>query len=376
MPCGLVLLVSLLLVSLAGAQHTQPPYPPSDVIGGISVDWSSHIRAAVGSDNFMLTWADDGHQYGIWGDGGGFVGSNSKYRVSFGVGRIEGGPDAPRFFDVYGHPETAEFAAETIGKSWGLISVDGVLYAWVHPDKPGGWGDWMWHHKEARLHASRDHGASWQPTDWAFTLEQDLAGGNILQFGKDYEGARDGYVYTYMTHPHQPSGPMGHMQTPGEVYLLRAPKDRLLERGAYEFFSGMDGDAPIWRLDVTAKKPVFRDPNGASTTIGIAFNRGLGRYLLTTEHATRSKGSLGLFEAPQPWGPWRTVHYASPSGGNWFGHDAPAEKDVPPNTFFWCFPTKWMSAGGRDAVMVFTGGGRGKNNDSFNLVKVQLLPPH
>ena len=42
----------------------------------MNIDWSTHQRHAPGSDNFQLTWADDGHQYGIWGDGGGFAGTN------------------------------------------------------------------------------------------------------------------------------------------------------------------------------------------------------------------------------------------------------------------------------------------------------------
>jgi hypothetical protein len=53
-------------------------------------------------------------------------------------------------------------------------------------------------------------------------------------------------------------------------------------------------------------------------------------------------------------------------------NDGPHE--VAPNCFFWHFPTKWMDATGRDVNLNFTGGGRGKNNDSFNTVRVRLLP--
>ncbi len=51
-----------------------PPYPPSDHIADIQLDWLTHQRHAQGSDNFQLTWADDNHLYGAWGDGGGFGG--------------------------------------------------------------------------------------------------------------------------------------------------------------------------------------------------------------------------------------------------------------------------------------------------------------
>jgi hypothetical protein len=32
-------------------------------------------------------------------------------------------------------------------------------------------------------------------------------------------------------------------------------------------------------------------------------------------------------------------------------------------------PTKWQSADGRDFTLVFTGSGRGRDNDSFNLIR-------
>ena len=95
----------------------QLPYPASRVIGGIEIDWSTHQRHAVGSDNFQLTWADDDHQYGIWGDGGGFAGtSTNKFRVSFGVARIEGDHDNYRGYDRYGHKDAAEYEARIKGK--------------------------------------------------------------------------------------------------------------------------------------------------------------------------------------------------------------------------------------------------------------------
>ena len=42
---------------------TTAPYPPSPVIADIVWDWSSHRRRAAGSDNWPITWADDGDLY-------------------------------------------------------------------------------------------------------------------------------------------------------------------------------------------------------------------------------------------------------------------------------------------------------------------------
>lgn len=350
----------------------EPPYPQSELISGINIDWSTHRRHAQGSDNFQLTWADDDHQYGIWGDGDGFSGTSGKHRVSLGVVRIEGDHNNYRGFDRYGHKESSEHEAVIRGKSWGMICVKGKLYAWIHPDKPGGWGNWEFHHKEARLHKSEDKGASWQPAEWAFTIDDGLAGGNILQFGKDYSGARDRYVYHYLSDPEilrDAKGNATELMVPGRIFLLRVHRDRMMERQAYEFFAGMKKGKPVWTGDIKLKKPVFTDSNGVGTPVGISYYAALKRYILTTQHTRPHAGMLGIFEAKEPWGPWSTITYLNED--SWFGYDN--SETVPRNCFFWCFPVKWISDDGRSATMVFTGGGRGKNNDSFNTVRIEFL---
>src|SRR5688572_14134692 len=113
-------LIFLFMGTTLWSSAQQIPYPASQIISGIDIDWSTHQRHAMGSDNFQLTWADDDHQYGIWGDGGGFSSSTNKYRVSFGLARIEGGQDDYRGIDRYGHKESSEHEAKIKGKSWAL----------------------------------------------------------------------------------------------------------------------------------------------------------------------------------------------------------------------------------------------------------------
>src|ERR1044072_2099047 len=71
-----------------------PPPPAADaslaVITGVTFETASHRRAAQGSDNWPATWSNDDHQYAVWGDGGGFGGTENEGRASFGVARIEG----------------------------------------------------------------------------------------------------------------------------------------------------------------------------------------------------------------------------------------------------------------------------------------------
>ena len=51
----------------------------------------------------------------------------------------------------------------------------------------------------------------------------------VLQMGKDYEQNKDGYVYIY--------SPNGNTEgTMNQLVCRRVPKDRIRDRGAYEFF--------------------------------------------------------------------------------------------------------------------------------------------
>ena len=89
------------------------------------------------------------------------------------------------------------------------------------------------------------------------------------------------------------------------------------------------------------------------------------RFTDTSFHT--GPGQLGVFDAPQPWGPWTTVAYYEDWGRmGTEGHGLNCD-----------FPQKWMSDDGRSMWCVFsvygTGGQQGiKAHDSFNLVKVSL----
>ena len=93
---------------------------------------------------------------------------------------------------------------------------------------------------------------------------------------------------------------------------------------------------------------------------GITFNSGLKRYLWVqiipgTEGKktdTRFEGGFGIYDAPEPWGPWTTVYFTE----KW---------DVGPGDTS-SFPTKWMSADGRTLYLVFSG------NDNFSVRKANL----
>ncbi len=359
-------LVLGLAVSLCVESSADAPYPPSRLIRGWEFDWTTHRRAAPGSDNWPLTWADDDAQCAAWGDGGGFGGTNELGRVSLGVARITG-PFADHVGrNVWGGHE-AEHPATFPGKSYGVICLSGVLYMWVdmseaQPERG--------HFTEYRLAVSRDHGASWTLADWAFTREEGIMTPTFCQFGRDYASARDRYVYVYLIRFRSLEGPDDAadrvpwlvVQRPGAVDLARVPRTRLLDRTAYSFYAGTDAAGrPRWTNDAAARQPVFEDPQGVGWCLSVSYNPGLRRYLLCTEHTESQRGKIGLFDAPEPWGPWTTVAYED----NWgAGH-------VPSNTFYWNFSNKWLSAEGRQFVLTFTGLGE---NDSWNVLCGRFVP--
>jgi len=336
---------SLLFLHPAGAQI--PPYPPSPVISDMTLNWSTHNREAPGSDNWPITWADNDHQYTAWGDGGGFGGTNSEGRVSLGVARVEGSGTSYNGTNVWGGI-SPENPAQFNGKSYGILSVGGILYMWAttetHP-----------HTAEVTLAYSTDHGAHWTESSVKFFNSENMTIPTFLNFGKNYAGARDGYVYSYFIHSTLTTSSFG-VSKPGRIYLSRVLNADILDKSKYEYFSGMSGNSPTWTSSLNSKKPVFEDPNGVGWNVSVSYNAGIGRYLLMTEHTKTFRGYLGLFDAPEPWGPWTTVHYTDN-----FGSGA-----IQKTAFYWNFSNKWLSSDGKDFVMVFTGIGE---NDSFNTVE-------
>ncbi len=222
--CLIFAVIGFLPVSTSA--WAEPPYPPSPVIKAIEFDFASHRRLAPGSDNWAVTWANDGHQYAAWGDGGGFDGTNSDGRVSLGIARIEGGSGDYRGFNVWGG-KNGQNQSKFGGKSYGILSLGGVLYMWVGP------GSDTTSYREVRLYRSTDHGANWSKADWAFTKADRLVMPTFCQYGRDYAGARDGYVYTYAIRL-QGNPSRLNVHKPGQIDLMRVRKDRLMERGAYE----------------------------------------------------------------------------------------------------------------------------------------------
>jgi len=322
----------------------EPPYPLSRKITEVNfAPDSTIIRKADGSDNWPVTWADDGSLYTAYGDGWGFSPGIEK-KLSLGLARIVGNPADFKGINI--RSKTGEFVGEGRNgkKASSLLMIDGILYMWIRNASGNG--------KGSQLAWSSDYGRKWKFADWKFTTSFGYP--VFLNYGKNYKWARDNYVYIYSHDENDAYMPADRM------VLARVPKDKLQDLSGYEFFSSFDSSGnPEWSEDIKRRGTVFSNPAMCCRS-GISYDEGLKRYLWCqiipeSDHpqGPRFQGGFGIYEAPEPWGPWSTVYYTR----NW---------DVGPGETS-SFPTGWMSTDGKTCWLLFSG------NDSFSVRKVEFV---
>ena len=84
--------------------------------------------------------------------------------------------------------------------------------------------------------------------------------------------------------------------------------------------------------------------------------RGLGRYLwcqVLPGDDPRTRGGFGIYDAPEPWGPWTTAFFTE----DW---------DVGPGESS-SLPTRWISGDGKTIHLVFSG------DDCFSVREATLV---
>lgn len=311
------------------------PYPPSPRIA--TVTWAPTagiVRRARGGDNWPMTWGGDDRQYTAYGDGRGFEPFVPE-KLSLGLSVVEGGPEAfvGRNLPAPTLDQKGDGAAGR--KASGILMVEGVLYLWA---RNAGNSQLAW---------SADRGRTWQWSDWKWT--RSFGCPTFLNFGKNYAAARDGYVYVYSHDSDSAYLPADRM------VLARVPKDRIRDRAAYTFFQQFDASGqPAWTPDPERRGGVFTHP-GRCYRSGITYNAALKRYLwvqILPGKDTRFTGGLGIYDAPEPWGPWTTAFFTEA----W---------DVGPGETA-SFPTRWMSDDGRTLHLVFSG------DDHFSVRRATL----
>ncbi len=315
----------------------EAPYSPSSISCNFAPE-SEVIRMAEGSDNWPITWADDDNLYSAYGDGWGFD-PKTDIKLSLGIVRIEGSPPNIKGFNLRTNSGERVGQGKFGVKASGLISVNGVLYMLVRNEE------------NSQLAISKDNGETWQWVDWTFA--ESFGCPTFLNFGRDYDDARDNYVYIYSQDANTA------YEIADQMVMARVPKERIIDSRHYEYFAGLDSQMqPLWSEDIHKRKGVFMNP-GKCYRSGISYNPGLEKYFwcqiipyAASQEGPRFDGGLGIFEAPEPWGPWKTVYYTR----KW---------DMGPGETM-SIPTKWISEDGHTAHLVFSG------NDYFSVREVRF----
>lgn len=197
---------------------------------------------------------------------------------------------------------------------------------------PKKWGDLLPTMNAAKLIYSPDNGRTWHNQDGStpvvletmgeqsaeknvFFKEADgaFASLDILQMGRGYEENRDGYVYAYS---------VNGARAPHEIVMFRVPKEKILQRAAYEYFSGRDKKGGArWSKDIEARQAVHAFAPTGWKASSFTYNAPLDLYMMAASIAdTDMNGqfiagkvpTLGMWVARTPWGPWTQVHEELP----------------------------------------------------------------
>ena len=313
-----------ILKPLMSAVMERAPYPPSRAILKAAI-LPDLRRTALDSDNWPITWGDDDAQYTSYGDGWGFD-PRTEIKLGMGFARITGPADRFQGVNLRSSGERTGGGA-TSPKASGILMVDGVLYLWV---RNVGNSQLLW---------SKDHGKNWES---GFKFQTSFGSPTFLNFGRNYGGSRDDFVYSYSQ-----DGPSAY-ESDNRLVLARVPKRSIANRSAWEFFKNLDENGrAAWTSDIALSGAVFAYPGNCRRT-DVVYNPGIKRYLLAL--AYNAAGDWGIFDAAEPWGPWTTVFHndASTSG----------ERAGPwgiPGTHSYRLPAKWIGPDGRTMTLIFSG---------------------
>ena len=386
MPCGTAIAV-MFLVGVTTLQAAGDETVAKQKVRPTGIVFQSNTmrRVEARGDNWCITWAADDSQIVSMDDGNWLRGpkafSNHLYR-------LVGPHTAFEREDIPNYPEFLYGARGWFG--YGIVSVDGVLYSFVSKCPKNHWSGPF---RGVKLLRSPDNGATWYrvnsegedrriaPQDEVrytvnreemFFFEESPVhdhGGEaypfsycaFLQHGRDNSTATDGYVYVY-----SPEGARTH-----ELLLARVPKNRIATRAAWEFLAGWDEGKPRWSSALAERHPMhtFPEQNSEGDVFGwyswlpsVVWNEGLGLYIMVNGGTYAGKGltgeakdyysswmhtksgSLGLWYAEQPWGPWQRFFYTE----EWVLDD-PGNRTYQPK-----LSPKWISDDGARMVLIWS----------------------
>ncbi len=356
--------------------------PCSKLIKGMTYLTEPSVYPGSRGDIWCWTWADDNNIYIFGGDEAAIDGKIGQ------TIKIEGIP--PHYkctplgisFTNQNFPLRRSFLnnVDYWAMPSGAICIDGRIYLFVNKSLLG--EDQWWKKRspvrivaphsphfqpvsKAYLLYSDDHGVTWigdaKNKDSEFFLHK-FAWPTFINFGKNYEDARDDYVYATSND--------GYWDNGSCCYLARVPKFEILDRDYWEFYMGMNEDTPIWTKDLNKALAMFSDVSSnfsSSSEFGhigsfeVVYNKGLDRYLMliwshSDEEGFKKKRAdirwiqsdpyfhiteMQIYESREPWGPWSLVHDEHKFG--------------PPACYNPRLPTKWIGLDGKTCWMLYGG---------------------
>ncbi|HEY0456336.1 MAG TPA: hypothetical protein VGE41_08165, partial [Verrucomicrobiae bacterium] len=319
---------------IEAAEERAVQLPPSTVIKDfIWAPKETIIHKAIGSDNWPLTWDDDNALYTAYGDGNGFEPAVPE-KLSLGLAKITGLPPGFKGLNLRS-PGIEEKGNGPRGlKASGILMVSSTLYLWTR------------NATNSQLAWSEDRGTNWTWASWRFT--NSFGCPTFLNYGRNYSGARDSFVYIY-----SPDSDSAY-QPADRMVLARVAVGKIREHGAYEFFSGMHAGQPVWTKEINQRGAALKNP-GKCFRSAVTYNAGLKRYLWCQTlpgNDPHSGGGFIIYDAAEPWGPW-TIAFSTDKWDVTVGESC-------------SLPTKWMSANGKTMHLVFSG------DDSFAVRQVRL----
>jgi hypothetical protein len=375
--------------SVANAQDRDGGVPT-----GVEFKRETLKRIGAKGDNWCITWTASGDQVVSMDDGDwlkpSLTYSNHLYRV---IGEA----------DDFKRADIAEYPNFKFGeKGWfgyGILSVDGALYScvskcagdsWSGPfrgvkllkspkDDPkwyrvGAAGESKWLDPESNIRNSivedeffffeMSGREKYDGTAYPFSFC------SFAQCGRDNSAARDNFIYIY-----SPEG-----SSSNELLLARVEKNQFERRDAWEFFSGRENGQLTWGK-LEERKPVVEFPatNSKGECFGwyswlpsVVWNEGLQMFVMVNggtyagHGLTNSKkdyydnwmhtksGSLGLWYAKDPWGPWKQFYYDE----EWVVDD-PKNRTYQPK-----LSPKWISEDGKTMTLIWSDAMKNENGHS------------
>lgn len=332
----------LLLISGWGVRAQTPAQ--STFFANAAEEAYSTYQVPGNGDLWPTCWADDDNVYTANGDGTAFYGARATRSMA--VSQLAGMP--PNLVGTS--------LAKNLGTNWngsgfnvkptGMLCRNGSVYlAFQNLDAVN-----FNSAPAASIARSDDHGAS-----WTWDTKTPMFGGTtkspqaplfttifFLDFGKNSVNALDGYVYAY--------GLDNNWRSQSALYLARVPPNSVQTRSTWQFYSGSDASGvPQWTSNISQKAAVLTDTRMLYPVMfgthcpaqdavvaqgGVVYDAPLQRYLFTAWSCSTHE----IYEAPDPWGPWKHVL------SNDFG---PLRGTLNRGQYGTSIPSKYISADGK-----------------------------